>query len=215
MNDPKRIVADAYDRIAERYLEWRGRQPRQDELRRWLELVENNVRPGARVLDIGCGAGIPLTRALSEAFDVTGIDISVRQIELAQANVPAARFIHGDVTALDFAPASFNAAVASYSLFHIPRDEHLRLFRPFARWLRSGGVLLANFGIGNHEVDYDEDWLGAPQFWSSFDAKGEKAALSSAGFDLALDTVETVIEDGLPHRFLFVVARTATPSITP
>src|SRR5262245_54130303 len=97
MNDPKRIVADAYDRIAERYLEWRGRQPRQDELKRWLELVENNVRPGARVLDIGCGAGIPLTRALSEAFDVTGIDISTRQIELARANVPAARFILGDV----------------------------------------------------------------------------------------------------------------------
>jgi hypothetical protein len=81
MDDPKRIVADAYDQIAERYLEWRARQPRQEELTRWLDLLRSYVRPCARVLDIGCGAGIPLTRALSEDFDVTGLDISARQIE--------------------------------------------------------------------------------------------------------------------------------------
>ena len=32
MKNPKRIVSDGYDQIAERYLEWRARQPRQDEL---------------------------------------------------------------------------------------------------------------------------------------------------------------------------------------
>lgn len=207
MKDPKRIVSEAYDQIAERYLEWRARQPRQEEITRWLNLLRDEVRPGARVLDIGCGAGLPLTRALAEDFDVTGVDISARQVELARRNVPTARFIHGDVTALDFAPASFDAAVASYSLFHIPRGEHRTLFRLVARWLHPGGILLANFGIGNREVEYDEDWLGAPLFWSSFDAEGERAALASAGFELPLDSVETVIEDGRPHRFLLVVAR--------
>lgn len=207
MKDPKRIVSDGYDQIAERYLEWRARQPRQEQLSRWLNILHDHLRPGACVLDIGCGAGIPLTRALSETFDVTGVDISARQIELARGNVPAARFIHGDVSALDFAPASFDAAVASYSLFHIPRKEHHTLFRSIARWLRRGGVLLANFGVGNCEVDYDENWLGAPLFWSSFDAEGERTALRSAGLELALDRIETVVEDGRPHRFLLVVAR--------
>ena len=112
MKDPKHIVSDAYDQIAERYLEWRARQPRQEELTRWLGLLHDHVQSGARILDIGCGAGIPLTLALSKTFDVTGVDISARQIELARGNVPAARFIHGDVSALDFAPASFDAAVA-------------------------------------------------------------------------------------------------------
>ena len=206
MKDPKVIVSDAYDQIAERYLEWRARQPRQDELMRWLNLLQDYLQPGARVLDIGCGAGIPLTSALSETFDVTGIDISARQIELARRNVSTALFIHDDVTTLDFAPASFDAVVASYSLFHIPRTEHHMLFRSIARWLRRGGVLLANFGIGNREVDYDENWLGAPLFWSSFDADGERRALRSAGFELALDSIETIVEDGSPHRFLLVAA---------
>jgi ubiquinone/menaquinone biosynthesis C-methylase UbiE len=208
MKDPKSLVSDAYDRIADRYLEWRVLQPRQEELARWLSLLHHHLRSGARILDIGCGAGIPLTLALSQSFAVTGVDISARQIELARRNVAAAQFIHGDVTTLDFAPGSFEAIVASYSLFHIPRAQHGGLFRSIARWLCSGGILLANFGIGNREVDYVEDWLGAPQFWSSFDADGERTALSSAGFALTLDCIEFGEDpDGRPHPFLLVLAR--------
>jgi SAM-dependent methyltransferase len=207
VNDPRDIVTAAYDRIAERYLEWRGRQAREEELARWLGLLGDHVRPGAPVLDIGCGAGIPLTLALSKSYEVTGVDISTRQIELARKGVPAARFIHGDVTTLDFPTARFDAAVASYSLIHVPRAEHAGLFRSLARWLRPGGILLANFGVGDHEVDYEDDWLGAPQFWSSFDADGERAVLQAAGFALVVDRIETILEDGRPHAFLLVVAR--------
>jgi ubiquinone/menaquinone biosynthesis C-methylase UbiE len=207
MKDPKLIVSEAYDQIAERYLDWRANQPREGELERWLGILCEHVRARARVLDIGCGAGIPLTMALSKAFDVTGVDISKRQIELARRNVPDACFIQGDVTTLDFSAASFDAAVASYSLIHVPRAEHVQMFRSIARWLHTDGVLLANFGIGNKQVDYDKNWLGAPQFWSSFDAEGERAALRAAGLELVLDGIETLIEDGLPHRFLLVLAR--------
>src|SRR5262245_1217423 len=132
MKDPKRIVSEGYDQIAESYLKWRAEQPREDELARWLSLVCDHVRPGARVLDIDCGAGIPITLALSKTFDVTGVDISARQIELARKNVPAAHFIQGDITSIDFPSANFDAAVASYSLIHVPRAEHVRAFRSIA-----------------------------------------------------------------------------------
>jgi 2-polyprenyl-3-methyl-5-hydroxy-6-metoxy-1,4-benzoquinol methylase len=113
MQGPKCIVSDAYDRIAERYLEWRARQPCQEEFVRWLSVLNNHVRPGVRILDMGCGTGIPLTLALSNTFDVTGVDISARQIELAGRNVPTARVIQDDVTTLDIALASFSAVVAA------------------------------------------------------------------------------------------------------
>jgi ubiquinone/menaquinone biosynthesis C-methylase UbiE len=207
VKDPKIIVSEGYDQIAERYLEWRDRQSRDEEHARWLALLTDHLPPGAQVLDIGCGAGIPFTLALSKYFEVTGVDISARQIQLANENVPAARFIQGDITSLQFDARSFDGAVASYSLIHVPRHEHVELFRSLTHWLRPGGIVLANFGVGNREIDYEEDWLGAPQFWSSFDADGERAALQSAGFELLLDRVETVMEDGLPHRFLLVLCR--------
>jgi len=139
---------------------------------------------------------------------VTGVDISARQIELARRNVPTARFIHADVTALDLPPASFDAVVASFSFIHVPRAEHRALLLKIARWLRPHGLLLANFGIGNCEENYESDWLGAPMFWSSFDADGERAALRSAGFECVVDRVETEIEDGRPIRWLMILAHT-------
>jgi ubiquinone/menaquinone biosynthesis C-methylase UbiE len=205
--DFKRLVAESYGRIDERYLEWRAAQHREG-AEPWIAMLRERIEPGAKVLDLGCGAGIPLTRALAENFDVTGVDISARQIELARANVAGARFINADIAAVDFPPASFDAAMGSYSLIHVPRGEHRAVLGKIARWLKPGGLLLASFGIGNWEADYEEDWLGAPMFWSSFDAAGARAAVVSAGFELLIDRIDTEIEDGRPHRWLLILART-------
>jgi hypothetical protein len=81
------------------------------------------------------------------------------------------------------------------------------LLRKIACWLKPRGLLLANFGIGNREVDYDENWLGVPMFWSSFDLDGAYAALAASGFELLIDRIETEIEDDRPHRWLMVLAQ--------
>jgi SAM-dependent methyltransferase len=205
--DPKRLVAESYDRIGERYLQWRAPQ-HEEGTGPWLSILREHLAPRSKVLDLGCGAGIPLTRALAESFEVIGVDISARQIQLARSNVPGVRFINADIAAVDFPSATFDAAVGSYSFIHIPRAEHEALFRKIADWLKPGGLLLANFGLGNREVDYKNDWLGVPMFWSSFDAPGERAALASAGFELLIDRIETETEDGRPHRWLLVLAHT-------
>jgi len=204
--DPKRLVAESYDRIGERYLQWRAEQHREGAVP-WVSMLKERLAPRSEVLDLGCGAGIPLTRLLAETFDVTGVDISARQVDLARRNVPTGRFINTDIVAVDFPPATFDAAVGSYSIIHVPRAEHGALFRKIARWLKPGGLLLANFGIGNCEIDYEEDWLGVPMFWSSFDLRGERAALAAAGFEPLIDRIETELEDGRPHRWLVVLAQ--------
>jgi 2-polyprenyl-3-methyl-5-hydroxy-6-metoxy-1,4-benzoquinol methylase len=45
------------------------------------------------VLDVGCGAGVPVARALTRRFSVTGIDISGRMVDRARMNVPEGTFI--------------------------------------------------------------------------------------------------------------------------
>jgi CubicO group peptidase (beta-lactamase class C family) len=94
---PKQLVAESYNRITDRYLEWSAQQPDRDgEREHWARLLCEHLTPRSRVLDLGCGAG-SFTRLLAEHFEVTGIDSSVRQIELARQNVTGVRFVHAEM----------------------------------------------------------------------------------------------------------------------
>ena len=56
----------------------------------------------ARVLDAGCGCGVPVARDLVAAgHHVTGVDVSAVQIDRARRLVPAAEFVRADLTTLD------------------------------------------------------------------------------------------------------------------
>jgi SAM-dependent methyltransferase len=134
------IVEAGYDNVADRYpeLEAGGREwPRM----RWLAKLLGQIEPGAAVLDVGCGNGVPATRAISERFAATGIDISAAQVERARENVPGARFLHGDLLAADFGQ-EFDAITAFYVVDHVERERHASIFELFDRWLRPSGWLL-------------------------------------------------------------------------
>ncbi len=115
-HNPKRIVAEGYDEIAQRYLAWSAFAPspeRMQQLARLLDLLP----PDAVVLELGCGAGVPVTQALAERSRVTGVDISAEQIALAERYVPDATFLRADMTTLDFAAGSFDAVVSFYCAY--------------------------------------------------------------------------------------------------
>ena len=88
-----------------------------------------DLRPGSRILDIGCGNGLPATRELAFSHEVTGVDISEQQIARATSNVPAATFIRGDVREVDLPVGAFDAIVALYQIDNIARDDFPALFR--------------------------------------------------------------------------------------
>lgn len=155
--------------------------------------------------DIGCGAGVPCTRLLAEHGDVLGLDISNSQIELARKNVPNARFIKADMTTVELPPAGFDAVTAFYSIAHIPRSQHSTLFRRIATWLRPGGHFLAALGSGNsHGIV--ENWLGAPMFFSSYDAPTNRRLLGETGLIVSVDETVTMYEPEGPATFQWVIA---------
>ena len=206
LDDARRIVADGYDAIAERYFAWSDARPSATRLT-WLARALERIPAGSDVLDLGCGAGVPMTRALADGRRVTGVDISARQIELARAAVPGARFIHADMTALDVPAASLDAVVAWYSLTHVPRADLPALLEAIHRWLRPGGVLVATMGAQDSPDDVEDDWLGAPMFFSHFGAKKNRALVRRAGFEIETAVVEEEPEDRHAALFLWVIAR--------
>ena len=128
-------------------------------------------------------------------------------MELARENVPGAGVFQADMARLDLPPASFDAVAAFYSIIHVPREEHAELFRRIAARLRPGGVLLAALGTRDVSADYQEDWLGAPMYWSSHEPQTALRAIEEAGLAVERAEIETADEDGRPISFLWVLAR--------
>jgi SAM-dependent methyltransferase len=203
---PKQVVEKGYDRIAERHLEW-AQTTRAEERIRYTAVLLDELPAGAAVLDLGCGAGVPTTLALARRFEVTGVDISERQVALARENVPEARFVHADATQLDFPPASFDAVAAFYSLIHVPRQEQPKLMQAIASWLRPGGLLVAAMGTHSVQADVAEDFLGAPMYWSSFDSQTNERLIEESGLHVISAREETAMEFDEPVTFLWVIAR--------
>src|SRR5688572_13724219 len=115
-------VSAAYDAIADAWHDARARGPFRE--RALVDRFVATLSSRARVLDLGCGSGEPITRVLAEAgFDVVGVDDAPRLLELARRAVPKATFLLGDMRtiALD---GTFDGIVAWDSVFHIPRADH-------------------------------------------------------------------------------------------
>jgi len=202
MDDPKKLVAETYDEAAEAYLLRFGDSAAKA---RWGQELIRRLPPDGRVLDLGCGAGVPLARSLvAKGFDVLGVDISQRQIELARANVPEARFVQAEMTSLEAPDCSFDGVAAFYSLNHLPRDDYPALLAKIRRWLRDGGTFVANFGVDNNPA-WTGEWLGTQTFFSSFDAPTTVQLVEAAGFDVQEAQVEPADDEDV--RFLWVVAR--------
>jgi SAM-dependent methyltransferase len=203
----KAVVSSGYDAIADEFVDWSMKvvDPVRDRL--FGDFVAL-LQTGATVLDIGCGAGIPWTRALADRFDVTGIDISPRQIEAARGNVPSATFIEGDVSSASLEEGSFDGAIAFYSIAHLPVDEHRPLFDRLARWLRPGGVLLASVPVAE-SAGWTGDWLATTMFFASLGADAYLVLLRDLRFELLAVEETTAEEPEGPARFLWVFARRA------
>ena len=88
----------------------------------WVAELAGLIPARARVVDLGCGIGLPGTRALTEhGLSVLGVDFSAVQLARARRLVPAASFVRADMAEFHLRPASVDAVTAFYSLIHQPR----------------------------------------------------------------------------------------------
>lgn len=199
------IVTRGYDTIAEHYASWANgiEDPSRE---RYTRLLVDRLPSGATLLDLGCGGGAS-SRVLAERFTVTGVDSSCRQIEVARRHAPSATFLMADMVEQNVPLCSFDAVTVFYALSHVPREEHAALLLRIAGWLRPGGLFVASIGTGDAPGEIDPDWLGAPMFFSHFNAVTTRWLVVEAGLELEPANVVTLWEYEQPVDFLWIVAR--------
>jgi SAM-dependent methyltransferase len=180
------LVGDGYDRMAVAYLAHRERLKSGKYIQQLLKYLPKK----STVLDLGCGAGIPVDDILLKAgHSVMGIDISEEQIKLARKNCKGGDYLVGDIAELREKEYQVQAVVSFYTLFHTPRTEHARILKTMASFLPPHGMLLLT--MGDREFEGQHILHGEPMWSSQFGTAKNHKLVESAGFKVITDEIDT------------------------
>jgi SAM-dependent methyltransferase len=102
-----------------------------------------HVAPGSRLLDFACGSGVLAGAAARRGMAAFGVDLAPSMIALARTLNPSVDFREGDVEALPFNEASFDAVACNFGLGHFPNAE--RAMTECMRVLRPEGYLAVSW----------------------------------------------------------------------
>ncbi len=170
-------MAGVYERNAADWDEGRDTSLREkDWLTRWLD----GLPVPSKILDLGCGAGRPLSGYLvGLGHDVFGVDASAAMTARAQANVPAATFQIADMRTLDLGE-SFDAILSWDAFFHLSPEEQRAALPMILKHLKPGGHLLMT--VGDDEGEVTGTVAGEPVYHGSLSPAEYLDTLQSAGF---------------------------------
>lgn len=127
----------------------------------WSELAEPGQIPfyeaafdavevgnGTTLLDVGCGAGLALQLAEKRGATVSGLDAAEGLLAVARDRIPAADLRHGDIEALPFADATFDAVTAFNAVqYAADPTAALREIKRVAK--RGAGVAVVTWGTAD------------------------------------------------------------------
>ncbi len=176
---PHDRIIDLYEETAREWDEVRNGGPAPNEAPH-LAAFAAGLRPGAAVLDIGCGSGVPVARDLiASGFEVTGIDSSASLIALCRERFPAAEWQVADMRTLDL-ERRFDGLIAWHSFFHLSQDDQRAMFPVFARHAAPGALL--TFTCGPFAGESVGEWQGEPLYHASLSQEEYRALLEAHGF---------------------------------
>ncbi|HET7803908.1 MAG TPA: class I SAM-dependent methyltransferase [Pseudolabrys sp.] len=157
--------------------------------KRWHDRFIGALPKSARVLDLGCGGGIPVARNLAgRALRVTGVDSSAAMISLCRSRLPEHEWIVADMRSLSLG-RSFDGILAWDSFFHLKPDDQRRMFAVFAAHAERAAMLMFNTGPAYGEAI--GSYRGDPLYHASLDAAEYERLLAANGFEV----VDHVVED--------------------
>ncbi|WP_244177827.1 class I SAM-dependent DNA methyltransferase [Streptomyces atriruber] len=185
MSEDRRGQAEAFDAIGQHYDD--AFPHKEGQLAAGRHLAET-LPAGSRVLDVGCGTGLPTARQLTESgHSVLGTDISAGMLELAGKNVPAAEFRQLDIADLRAegpgGVGRFDGVACFFALLMLPRAEIPEALRLLHGLLWPGGLM----ELSMVEADLDDaaiPFLGHTIRVSGYLRDELRQVVRNAGFEI-------------------------------
>jgi len=182
------------------------------------------VRAGQRVLDVGCGTGVAAITAARIGAQVTGLDLTPALIERARENARIAEvevdWHEGDVEAMPFADAEFDAVLSQFGHMFAPRPDvavaqMLRVLRPggtiaFSTW-PPDRFIGRMFALVGRYAPPPPEGVASPPLWGDPDVVRER--LGTAVKDVVFDRATLLFPALSPQHQRATTERAAGPMV--
>jgi SAM-dependent methyltransferase len=195
--------------------------------RGWAEVAEGRIqplyervlerldlRPGMRLLDAGCGAGLFAELAAQDGADVIGLDAAPGLVEYARRRRPAARYVVNDIEHMPYGDGAFDVVTAFNSVLYAADPRHA--LGEIARVTAPSGRAVVTVGAGPEQAESAalinplaaHDEVPDRRTFDLTDADAARGALLDAGlasvavtdiaFDVAFESEDDAVAAQLP-----------------
>ena len=115
--DKLKSTVDVYNKIANQYADIFDKDLSDNP---YLDKFLSKITTGKKILDLGCGTGRITSYYFDKGFDVIGVDLSPKMLEVAINKYPKIDFRLEDIRKINFND-TFDGISLAYSLFHLEK----------------------------------------------------------------------------------------------
>lgn len=207
------LTRESYNKAAQKYYdlfhdELEGKKFDRDYLDKFLRLFNSN----SVICSVGCGpCGHVEKYIYDKGFNVTGIDISEKCIEIANKNNSQIKFEVGDLSKINYEDNYFDGIVSYYSIIDTPKIYLDKIFKEFNRVLKPNGYLLIVAKEGSTE-GYESNLLEIKTkiYFTLFTEDEIRLVLERNGFDVEDMTIREPNPDEIQLKRLFAINKKVT-----
>lgn len=168
-----------YEHHAHRLLDLSARTRNPGELLPFAEILT----PGARILDLGCGAGDDLILFSKVGFQGVGVELGPVRAKWARERAPGVEVLERNLLLLSLKEGEYDAVWANRSLHHFSPEETQRIVATAFRGLKPRGVfgLILYEGSESFE-DREGDLSGPSRYLHPWNEKAACSMIEQSGF---------------------------------
>jgi len=174
-----------------------------------LDLFIKNIPKNGKVLDLGCGTGIPISKIIYDSnLNVTGVDVSDNMIKIFKNNFPKATAFRMPMTEIIWGN-KFDGIVSSYSLLCLPLDEFPLMASKIYKALKRGGYFLLFLNEGDSKEGQVQEVQGQQMFSTGVSEKEIRDIFESRGMEIIRIERERCEskEYGVEHEMMFLMKK--------
>jgi ubiquinone/menaquinone biosynthesis C-methylase UbiE len=166
-------VRNCYDTVAQEYsIKFSNELIAKPFDRNLLNLFVNNINKSGTFLDLGTGSGHIADYLYNLGLkDIKGVDISEKSLAIARLKYPYLRFENRNMFNTQIENDSIDGIVCFYGIVHFAYKEVSLAIQEWKRILKSGGIAIFSFHIGEDDSIRVEKFLdkeNAKATWNNF-----------------------------------------------